>query len=217
MSNLKSISAASALKVSSATVVAPNPIIFKNVVIKNLSGLTKDGETYYQLDLKDNTATEVTAEGFTEQVKAGLLADKPTDFQRQAINMAENLQLITAVTYGTSWDANMVTTDIQDFVQKVGMKVSDVAIKVQNEIIFKTSVVGKIQGLVKDGDSFFELDLKNNSATLINPEEVAKLAKQDFLKGKATSYTKIAQAFNLIESISLVKKGAVESTETEGN
>ena len=217
MSNLKSISAVSALKVSSATVVAPNPIIFKNVVIKNLSGLTKDGDTYYQLDLKDNTATEVTAEGFTEQVKAGLLADKPTDFQRQAINMAENLQLITAVTYGTSWDANMVTTDIQDFVQKVGMKVSDVAIKVQNEIIFKTSVVGKIQGLVKDGDSFFELDLKNNSATLINPEEVAKLAKQDFLKGKATSYTKIAQAFNLIESISLVKKGAVESTETEGN
>lgn len=217
MSNLLSISAASALKVTSATVVAPNPIIFKNVVIKNLSGLTKDGDTYYQLDLKDNTATEVTAEGFAEQVKAGLLADKPTDFQRQAINMAENLQLITSVTYATQWDAPSIHGDLQDYVQKVGMKVQDVTIKVQNAIIFKTSVVSKISGLVKDGDSFFELDLKNNSATLINPEEVAKLAKQDFLKGKSTNYTKIAQAFNLIESISLVKKGAVDSTESEGN
>ena len=211
MSNLKSISTASALKITSATVVAPNPIIFKNVVIKNLSGLTKDGDTYYQLDLKDNTATEITAEGFAAQVNAGLLADKPTDFQRQAINMAENLQLITEVTYSNQWDALMVTTDIQDFVQKVGMKVSDVSVKVQNEIIFKTSVVGKISGLVKDGDNFFELDLKNNSATIINPEEVAKIAKQDFLRGKATNYTKIAQAFNLIESLSLVKKGASES------
>jgi hypothetical protein len=189
----------SGLKLGAATIATMNPVIFKTQVIGSLPGLTKDGDKYFKLDTVNNTATEVTADNITEGAKKALESGKDKDGY---LKIAENFGLVREVSLVSDGNKTVEASWLPAYINvELGMKVTDVTVDVQNDIIFKTTGINEICGLTQDGSNYYDLDTKNNTATLVNPEIVAEKATKDILKGEITDYVQLATGFSLISAI----------------
>jgi hypothetical protein len=203
MSTIISAAIAAGLKVSKIEIATMNPIIFKTQLIPEVCGLVEDGGKFYQLDVEKNTAELFTAETIT---KDALKAVKDLDEDSEAMCIAENYGLVTAVHLERSSDDADGCTSVFDIRDELELKVSAVTVDIQNEIIFKTTGISNLSGLTKDGSSYYKLDTAKNTATLINPQGVSEQATKDILAGKDTDFTRLADEFNLISKISFVAK-----------
>ena len=203
----KLILAATALSLKAVEIEAStiNPIIFDTKVIPSAPGLTKHDGKYYMLDTVKNTSVEVTPEGLTKKALADFKSGKSSF---EAVT-AENYGMITKVIFEFDADADIKCTgmgSISNLCKALDLKVEDVAVDPQNEIIFSTKVVGTLSGLQKKGSDYYKLDTQKNTATLIDPNGMAKAAVADFTAGKRTDATDVAEAFCLIRKLVLVKK-----------
>jgi len=196
------------LVVAEATVDTLNPIIFKAKVIGNLNGITVSDGKHYRINTKTNSAEEITAESLTKSAKKALSKGVDKD---GSLSLAEDFGLISAVSFKVNTDKDSSasgSTDILRLASALNMKIAEIEVATQHEIIFKTIGIQRISGLTKDGAQYYNIDTKRNTATLINPEGIAAQAKADFLKGKDSDFTALANSFNLITSVSLVRKEA---------
>lgn len=82
------------MKVTDVEVATQNAVIFSTKGIPSMSGLTKSGDDFYELDLVANTATIVNADALSEKAKADLMAMKATD----ATRFVEAFGLVTSLT-----------------------------------------------------------------------------------------------------------------------
>lgn len=213
MANIKNLASSLGLKVSTVEVAEMNPVIFKTKVVGAMSGLTKDGDNFYMVDTKKNIADVVTADSIKTAAIAGLTAKEATPFGNQAVAIAESYGLIKKVTLVKDAEANNGSTvSLNAVLTTLNLKVAEVDVSAQHEVIFKTKVLAGnlIQGLTQDEGQYYEIDTKKNTATIINPEIVATKAKEALLKGKPNDFSKIAETFGLINSITLVAKGKDE-------
>ena len=220
MSKLKNLANSLGMSVTTVEVAEMNPVIFKTRAVGSLSGLTKDGDDFYIIDAKKNTADLVTVPSVRLAATAAFTTKDPSPFGKQAVDIAENFGLINSVTFTKADVQGLSNGHIQQVIKPLGLKVSDVTISAQNEVIFKNIVLkgGRIQGLTQDDGVYYDIDVKKNTATIINPTIVSEKAKADILAGKISDYVVIAENFGLITSITLTKEVAskpiVEATES---
>ena len=200
MSKINQFTKSSGLKVTSANVQDINAIIFKTKIVPNMPGLTKDGDSFYKLDTKNNKAVEVTASSITDGAQKALV--KGTD-KHGYLAIAEAFNLVDSVTFDTSDSEGTGASSLTNLLTSINMKVTAVKIVPQNDIIFKTTGIHTLANLTKDGSSYYQLDTKKNTASLVDPESVAKQAKKDMLKGVVSDFTLLADSFNLISSLTI--------------
>lgn len=82
------------MKVTDVEVATQNAVIFSTKGIPSMSGLTKSGDDFYELDLVANTATIVNADALSEKAKADILAGKDSE----AVRFVQNFGLVTNLT-----------------------------------------------------------------------------------------------------------------------
>lgn len=82
------------MKVTDVEVATQNAVIFSTKGIPSMSGLTKSGDDFYELDLVANTATIVNADALSEKAKADILAGKDSE----AVRFVQNFGLVTSLT-----------------------------------------------------------------------------------------------------------------------
>ena len=197
MSKITSVCESSNLKVTNIVVDEMNPIIFKTKVAPNVCGLTKDGDKYFKLDTRNNTAVEFNA----ALIKSGAETAATTgEDDKGLLEIAENFGLIREITLEkTDRDTDGIASVF--LLKSLGLEVTDVSVIAQQDIIFKTIGINHIEGLTKDGSAHYKIDTKKNTATLINPQLVAEQAAKDILAGVSSDYTALADSFNLISKI----------------
>ena len=208
--SINNFATAQNLVVTDVSVQAMNPIIFSTSFVPQLGGssIVKDGKDTYRIDIVSNTSTKVTPKIVAAEAKAALLADDGST--PSSVSAAINYGLIKKITMAVNeGDAtNGAVGAIAAFAKDHGLKVSDVEIVAQNEVIFQTKGINNISGLDQYDGQYFKLDTVKNTATLINAEAIAEAAKADILKGKTTDLTNFVQTFNLIASVTMKAKKA---------
>jgi hypothetical protein len=209
MSTIKSIAKALGLKVTEVSVNTLNPVIFATQVNHNNFGnVVKDGGKTFVLDTKANTADELTADSISKATIDGLKTTTPTAFQSSAMNVSESFGTITGLTLTRDADAsaNGSVGAIGTLADSLGLDVADISLNVQNGVIFQTAGLKVLSNLTKHDGKYFALDTKANTATVIDPEKVAELAKADFLAGKESDFTALCEAFGLVASVTFAPK-----------
>lgn len=203
------------LKVSAVTVATMNPVIFATKYLSGLSGsgIVKDGDKVYKIDTVKNTSVEVTSQSLSDAATAGLLAlsDKNTS------------EIATAISFGLVKEITMTRADIATnghsddvsrFAKDLGLKVLDVTIVPQNDVIFQAQGIANLDGLTELEGKYYKLDTVANTASIINPDAVAADAKKDIMKGKTTDLVRFVQRYNLISDITFgIKADALSDKE----
>ena len=204
-STLIAYAGSAGLTVKDVTIAHLNPVIFAAKLVETLPGLTKQGGKHFQIDTKRNKAIEVTAETIADGAKKAIKKQNDKDGY---LAIAEQFGLVTSVTFeaGDSDDDAFGCTALTAVTAGLDMKITDVKIVAQNDIIFATTGINELDNLTKSGKDMYKLDTKRNTATLINPKMVAKQAKKDLLASKSTDYTQLADNFNLISAITFEKR-----------
>jgi len=206
MSHFKSFAQTLGLKVASVEVQAINPVIFATKVSHGSFGNVVDNNGIPTLiDVTANTAEALTPTTIVDAAKAGFVSDKPTAFQTVAINTSEVFGAVTKVVFAKCGGVEYQTA-IKEFAKSKNMKVTDVTVAVQNDVIFSTKGIPSMRGLTKSGDNFYELDLVANTATVVNAEALSEKAKADILAGKDTEATRFATSFGLITKMIMSKE-----------
>jgi len=201
MSKIINYAKSAFLKVDSIEMDNINPIIFKTTILSTLPNLTKDGDKYYQLNTRNNTAIEISA----KTIKAGALkaVEKGKD-SKGYLAIAEDFGLIKSVKMTRDFDQDGGCTALTTMTHGLNMDVTEVVIDVQQDIIFKNRGIDELSDLTKEGKKFYKLDIKRNKAVVVNPSMVGKTAKKDLLAGDTTEFTSMVDDFNLISSITFV-------------
>lgn len=92
--SIKAFAKDAGMKVTDVEVATQNAVIFSTKGIPSMSGLTKSGDDFYELDLVANTATIVNADALSEKAKADILAGKDSE----AVRFVQNFGLVTSLT-----------------------------------------------------------------------------------------------------------------------
>lgn len=204
MSKINSYTKNSGLAVAGIEVTDVNSIIFSQKVVPSISGLTKDDGKFFKLDVQANKAIQITPATISAAATTAANDGKDVDGM---LNIAESYGLIAGVTFERDVDADINGgADALGLAKALNMDITDVTVEVQNAIIFKTTGIKNIAGLTKDADKYYQIDTKKNTATLINADGVADKAKADFLAGKSTDFTILADRFSLVSSLTLEPK-----------
>lgn len=216
MSNLISNQAqANNLKVVEVAVNAMNPIIFASKYLNTLSGasIVKVDNKVFKIDTVSNDAVEVTAQAIADAAITGLLSDtRKNDSEIDtalAFGLVKSIKMVRPDTATSGTSGSMV-----DFAKTLKLKILDVTVDTQNEIIFQAKGVSTLDGLTELEGKYYQLDTIANTATIINPAAISKDVKADLLKGKDSSLVRFAERFNLISEITFGVK-AVELTDQE--
>jgi uncharacterized membrane protein YkoI len=206
MSKVIAFSSSLGLKISNAKVGTINPVIFKTQIDKGQFGsVVRDGDTSYIIDVKNNTSTELTAKTVQGLATDGYKADVVTMAQASAISVSESCGVVTEISFEKDGKGTLRPSSLASFCKANGYKVKDVTVETQNNIIFKTAGLKSIEGLVKDGDSYYQIDVTNNTAEVVDAAGLSKKATDDLKAGKNTSATAFAESFGLISKLTLVK------------
>ena len=205
MSKILNYSACASLTPTSIKIDEMNSIIFKTAVIDHMSNITTTGGKHYVLNLKSNTAVEITPASIK---KGAVKAVKASKDKHDYLQIAEEFGLIKELTFTQSTVASDCDfgNSLSSLCDTLNLKVKDITIVAQNDLIFAHKGVDLIDNLTKDSGKLYQLDTKRNTATLVNPESIAKKATKDFLKGKLSDETYLSEAFNLITSVTLVAR-----------
>jgi len=191
------------LKVSAVTVDAMNPIIFSSKYLTTLAGasIVKDGDKVYKIDTVSNDAVEITAQSIADAAIDGLLSD----------TRKNDSEIDTALQFGLVKSIKMIRPDtatsahcsvsMVTFAKALKLKILDVKVDAQNDIIFQAKGVSTLDGLTELEGKYYQLDTVANTASIINPKAISKDVKTDLLKGKDTDLVRFAERFNLISSI----------------
>lgn len=211
MSKFNSFAKTLGLKIATVSAQAINPVIFAAKVNANSFGdvVTIDGVPHL-VDVVANTSDVLTPATVKDAAVAGFTAEKPTAFQTTAIATTEAFGAVTAITF-TKAGGVSCPQSIKAFAKSVNLKVTDVTVAVQNEVIFSTKGIPSMSGLTKSGDDFYELDLVSNTATVVNAEALSEKAKADILAGKDSEAVQFVQNFGLVTALSMSKAVAVEA------
>jgi len=197
------------LKVSDVTVDKMNSIIFSTTFIPTLCGsdIVKDGDKVFRINVAANTSDKITPATLAKEAKDALISNDGSNLS--SVGAAVQFGLIKKLVLSRSdKGTNGRDMSVASFAKYLGLKVVDVAVDVQNDIIFETQGVKQIEGLDIHDGKYFKLDTVANTATLIDAAAVADQAKEDLVKGKTTNLTAFAQAYNLISSITFAAKSA---------
>jgi hypothetical protein len=206
MSKIIALGASLGLAIKAAKVGTINPVIFKTQIDKcQFVSVVKDGDTSYIIDVKNNTSTELTAKTVQSLATDGYKADAATMAQASAISVSEACGVVTEISFEKDGTGSVRPSSLASFCKTNGYKVKDVAVEVQNAVIFKTAGLKSIDGLVKDGDSYYQIDVTNNTAVVVDAAGLSKKATDDLKEGKITSATAFAESFGLISKLTLVK------------
>lgn len=197
------------LTIDSAEIVEINPIIFKTKVLNNLAGLTVSDGVHYKVDTVKNTAIEVTASAISTNAKSALENKKDAD---GSLAIAESFGLIQSLklVHDAKGDST-ACVDLLSVARNLGMKITDVEVAEQNDIIFRTTGIKMLGNLTEDDKKYYVLDTAKNTATLINPQAIAERAAKDFLKGKSSDFTALASRYKLVTSVTLQKSSGDEA------
>lgn len=189
------------LAVKAAEVQEINSIIFATKVNAHSFGdvVSIDGVPHL-IDVKANTSDILTPATIVEAAKAGLVADKPSAFQEVAVSTSEAFGAVTSVTF-TKDGGVSCPQSIKAFAKATGMKVIDVTIAVQNDVIFSTKGIPSISGLTEKDGEFYQIDLVANTATIVNAAALSAQAKTDILADKETDATRFVSSFGLIQEL----------------
>lgn len=205
MSKFVSFGKSLGLTVASAEVQAINDVIFATKVNAGSFGdvVTVDGKPHL-INVVANTSDVLTSDSVKTAAVSGLTSDKPSAFQTTAISTSEAFGAVTSIAFTK---AGGVTSpmSVKDFAKSVNMKVTDVEVAVQNDIIFSTKGIPSMSGLTKSGDDFYEIDIVANTATVVNAQALSDRAKDDILAGKETEAVRFVQNFGLITALTLSK------------
>lgn len=197
------------LKVSDVTVDKMNSIIFSTTFVPTLHGsdIVKDGDKVFRINVAANTSDKITPATLAKEAKDALIANDGSN--SSSVGAAVQFGLIKKLVLSRSdKGTNGRDMAVAAFAKSLGLKVVDVTVDVQNDIIFETQGVKQIEGLDIHDGKYFKLDTVANTATLIDAAAVADQAKEDLVKGKTTNLTAFAQAYNLISSITFAAKSA---------
>lgn len=204
------------LEVSGVKVEVMNPVIFSTKYLSGLRGsdIVKDGDKVFKVDTVANTATEITAKSLATAAEEGLMSVKD-------INASE---VATAISFGLVKEISMTRAkiatnghsgSIAQFAKGLGLKVLDVKVDAQNKIIFQTKGIASLSGLTELEGKYYKLDTVANTATIIDPDAVAKDAAADLLKGKDTDLVEFVTRYNLISAITFgIKADAKEDADS---
>lgn len=197
------------LKVSSVEVQKINPIIFATKVNTGSFGNVVDNDGVPTLiDVVANTAEPLTPATVVDAAKTGFIADKPSVFQATAIATSEAFGAVTEITFVKAGGTTLGIQSIKAFTKDNGMKVTDIEIAVQNDVIFSTKGIPSMSGLTEKDEKFYAIDIVANTATVVNAEALSTQAKEDILAGKETEATRFVTSFGLITSMTLAKPAA---------
>lgn len=204
------------LVVSAVKVDTMNNVIFSTKYLASLSGsdIVKDGDKVFKLDVAGNDATEITAEGMAKAATEGLLSLKPKNVAE--VSAAIAFGLVKEITMTRAKEAtNGHVGSLSSFAKSLGLKVLDVTVDAQNDVIFKTQGIQGLSGLDKLDGVYYKLDTVANTATIINPEAISKDAANDILKGKDSDLVNFVTRYNLISEITFgTKADAAADTDT---
>ncbi len=206
MSTIKDFAGNYGFKVADVAVMVPNNIIFKKTVGKYINFIEDDGK-FFQLDLKTNEALELTPKSVAKQAEKDLKACKRSSF----VSYIEGLGYIQKISFKKNTkkacEQPFLSLNIQGLVRDFGFKVTDVSVLEQNQVIFQTKAIPSMVGLVEDSGKYYQIDEKNNTATLVNPNAIKEQAEKDLMNGKFnTDAVCVAEQFWLIDSITFEKK-----------
>lgn len=206
MSKVVSLAASLGMSVTAVEVAEINAIVFKTAVDKKQFGqITTDGSDTYIIDVKNNTAEKLTPATVKDLAVAGYKAEIMSMAQASAVAASESTGTVLAVTMVKDGTGTIRPASIASFCKAAKFEVTDVEVETQNDIIFKTNGIKSIDGLVKDGADYYQIDVVNNTATVVNAAALSKQAVADFMSGKNTSATAFAETFGLIKTISFKK------------
>lgn len=197
------------LKVSDVTVDKMNSIIFSTTFVPTLSGsdIVKDGDKVFRINVAANTSDKITPATLAKEAKDALIANDGSN--PSSVDAAVRFGLVKKLVLSRSdKGTNGRDMSVAAFAKSLGLKVVDVTVDVQNDVIFETQGVKQIEGLDIHDGKYFKLDTVANTATLIDAAAVADQAKEDLVKGKTTNLTVFAQYYNLISSVTFAAKSA---------
>lgn len=210
--SINTFAAAHNLVVDTVKVDKMNSVIFSTSFVPTLHGsdIVKDGDSVCRIDVKANTAVEITPDTIASEAKDALIAGngKTPGSVSAAINFGLVKKIVMKRNTGASTSG--FSSPIAGFAKSLGLVVTKVDVDVQNDIIFQTQGIKQISGLDIHDGQYFKLDTVANTATLVDPAGVAAQAKADLLKGKTSDLTDFAQNYNLITAVTMeVKKAKV--------
>ena len=202
-STILAFAAAAGLVAKESTISDINGIVFKTVVLPKTPNLTKDGDNYYQVDAVKNTAVEFTPDAIKAGAVKALDKNKDTDGY---LATAEDCGLVTSLSFVRGEKAGTGNSDITALAKTLNLKVASIKVDTQNSIIFRKEGLAQIKDLVEDAGKYYTMDVAKNEATLVDADAMAKSAKKDIVAGKDTDASRLAQAFNLVSSVTFVTK-----------
>jgi hypothetical protein len=210
MSKILSTVAVLGMSVAEAKVSQLNDVIFATQVNHNAFGnVQKVDDKTYVLDTQANTADLLTPQEISKAAVSGLSATKLTTMERAAVAVAEQFGMVDSITLTRKADTPASgSTALFALAKSMNAKVADIELTVQNDIIFKTAGIRNLPALTEHDGKYFKIDTASNSATVVNPDAIVEIAKADFLKGKASDFTRFCEMYGLIASVTLTKKGA---------
>lgn len=188
-------------KATEATVETINDIIFKTATSK-VPGLTESNGKSYLLDVATNTATEVNPTSVQEAYAKVVLGEDANETLASIGDSFNTLKKVTLVP-----NSEFAGSKNSLAILLAGNKVTAVEVATQNDVIFNAVTVKSMSNLTKSDGKYYSLDIAKNTATLVNPEEIATQAKADFMANDGiTDLMELAYAFGLITTISLEAK-----------
>jgi len=188
MSKVIALAASLGLVVKAVKVGTINPVIFKTQVNKGQFGaIAQDGDTTYIIDVKNNTSTELTAKTVQGLATDGYKAETLTMAHAAAISVSETTGVVAEITFEKDGTGVYSPMAISAFCKANGYKVKEAVVEVQNAVIFKTAGLKTIPGLVKDGDAYYQIDIDNNTAEVVDAAGLSTKATADLVAGKNTS------------------------------
>ena len=192
-------------KVDSVKCFEPNNIIFRQTAPRNFS-VTVEDDKFYLLDVEANEATELTPKTVAKNAEKAFKAGKANVYSSY-IEYMKYIDTIKFTKVKECKQDNAPWLTLEMFCNGQRLEVTDAEVLEQNEIIFAKKTVPQLDGLVKDGNKYYQLDVENNKAILVNPKAIAEQAVKDLKKQKFnTDAVKVAERFWLIKSITFKHK-----------
>jgi len=215
MSKLVAVAASLGLGINKVKVSPINPVVLKAAVNVNTFGnVVDDNGTPTLIDVAANTSQVITPDTIKDAAIAGFTADasKRTKFQQAAMTASETCGTVNRVVF-TKVDGAVVNcpTDIIAFCKANDFKVEDVEVAVQNDVIFSAVGVKSISGLTKHDDALYQIDVANNTATIVNATALAEKAVKGIKSLKSSDAVSFAQQFGLITKLVLTKGATTDA------